>query len=387
MKTILKTAVLWLIATSALSQQQSWSQLSKKIVDNVGVQPGECVVISSGQHTIELAEAIAIESNLRGGFTTIFYNTDKITRSLYTDVAKEFLSITPTYFGEWIKHMDIYISLPNVENWRVVSQDVPEERMVLMNTARQKLFDGYNNSKVRGFSVAYPTPQAAAENSLDFAVYEKIIWNGMKADYKKIAAQGEALKKILMDSKIVKVTSPAGTNISFSVSGRKVLVRDGITTKEDATQKLISMRWATIPDGRVTVTAIENSANGQVVVPRDICRFEPLTNIKFDVKSGRMQGIKADVGMSCFDKDFKANTGDKDVFAGFFIGLNPALTPMEDGADYRPENGAGVVHLQFGDNQLQGGKNISSFNWSFPIMNATVEIDGKVVVKDGKIVW
>jgi len=35
---------------------------------------------------------------------------------------------------------------------------------------------------------------------------------------------------------------------------------------------------------------------------------------------------------------------------------------------------------------LEGGKNTSGFSWSFPLTNATVEIDGKVVVKDGKIV-
>lgn len=386
MKQIFKLLALCLITTGAFSQQPSWSDLAKKIVENAGVQPGECVVVSCGQHTTGLAEAIAIESNLRGGFTTIFLNTDNISRSVYKDVPAEFLAATPTYFGEWIKQIDVYISLPDEENRKEISNDIPEERLVLIRAAVQKLFEGYNNAKTRGFGVNYPTPLAAAANNLEFSVYEKLMWDAMKADYKKIAEQGEALKKLLVGSKTVKITSPVGTNITFSVSGRQVLVSDGITTKEDASQKLVQMRWATIPDGRVETTAIENSANGKVVVPRDECRYAPITNISFDVKGGKMQNFKADAGLSCYNEDLKANTGDKDMIAGFTIGLNPVLKPMEDGADFRPINGAGVVYLQVGDNQLRGGKNKSTFSWNFPIMHATVEIDGKVVVKDGKIV-
>ena len=81
-------------------------------------------------------------------------------------------------------------------------------------------------------------------------------------------------------------------------------------------------------------------------------------------------------------KLLKDNPGDK-MFAGISIGLNPVLKPSDD---YWPVAGAGVVYLSFGNNQLEGGKNTSPFSWAFPITNATVEIDGKVVVKDGKIV-
>jgi hypothetical protein len=69
------------------------------------------------------------------------------------------------------------------------------------------------------------------------------------------------------------------------------------------------------------------------------------------------------------------------------IGLNPALKVMEEnGADYRPGDAAGMVWLSFGDNQLLGGKNDTTGGMAFPIVNATVSVDGTVVVRDGVLV-
>jgi aminopeptidase len=363
--------------------QKDWSGLAKKVVENAGIQPGEVVVISGGQHTLALMEAIAIESNMSGGLTTMFLNTDKVEKSFFTDMPEQYLSQDGAYWGEWVKHMDVFIGLPAIENGKDVYKDVPQERFAKITAANQKRFDVYNNSKVRVYSVSFPTPQNAQTVKLDFATYEKIMWDAMNEDYKKIAAQGEKLKKLLESSKTIKVTSTDGTNITFSVTGRPVLVRDGVTTKADAAQKALNLRSAGIPDGRVTVTAMENSANGKVVVAKDLCDWEQITNVNFEIKKGKVQNMNAASGKPCIDKILAARSGDKDMFGGLTIGLNPALKPVED---FIPFNGAGVVHLLIGENRLSGGKNSSTFSWNWPILNATVEIDGKVVVKDGKVV-
>ena len=71
----------------------------------------------------------------------------------------------------------------------------------------------------------------------------------------------------------------------------------------------------------------------------------------------------------------------------FSIGLNPQLKVMEEGdADYRPANAAGMVWVNFGDNQLLGGENKTTGGFGFPVTGATVTVDGAVVVKDGKLV-
>lgn len=70
------------------------------------------------------------------------------------------------------------------------------------------------------------------------------------------------------------------------------------------------------------------------------------------------------------------------------IGLNPALKVMQaDGQDYRSDSAAGMVYLGVGDNTTDGGKNKAEgqFSYYFPLADATVSIDGVVVVEKGKL--
>ena len=373
--------VLMLLCGSVYAQKD-YTPMSKEIVENSGVQPGEVVVVSGGQHFIPLMEAIAIESNLKGAFTTVFLNTDNIERGLVNDVPMQYLSATPTFFGEWVKNIDVWIGLSTVENYETIYKGAKEDRMAAWRKANQSLFDGFNNSKCRVYWVNYPTAQDATLAKMDLVAYKTMVADAMEADYSKIASQGETLKKLLMASKSIKVTSSDGTNLSLSVSGRPVVVSDGVISKGDVSNKLLSGRQASLPDGIVSVTAVETSAAGKVAVARDECRFAPVTNIRFDVVGGKMQNLTAADGKACFEELFATNTGSKDMFAGISIGLNPSLKPTDN---YRPSTAAGVVYLSFGNNILEGGKNNSTFRWSFPIINGTVEVDGKVVVKDGKI--
>jgi len=379
-KTIMQL-VLMLLCGSVFAQKD-YTPMSKEIVENSGIQPGEVVVVSGGQHFIPLMEAIAIESNLKGAFTTVFLNTDNIERGLVNDVPMQYLSATPSFFGEWVKNIDVWVGLSTVENYETIYKGAKEDRMAAWRKANQSLFDGFNNSKCRVYWVNYPTAQDATLAKMDLVAYKTMVADAMEADYSKIASQGETLKKLLMASKSIKVTSSDGTNLSLSVSGRSVIVSDGVISKGDVSNKLLSGRQASLPDGIVSVTAVETSAGGKVVVARDECRFAPVTNVRFDVVGGKMQNLTAGDGKACFEELFATNTGAKDMFAGISIGLNPSLKPTDN---YRPSTGAGVVYLSFGNNILEGGKNNSTFRWSFPLINGTVEVDGKVIVKDGKI--
>ena len=184
----------------------------------------------------------------------------------------------------------------------------------------------------------------------------------------------------------MRVTTAAGTDVSFSVGQRPVVVGDGMVTEEEAKAKMFLMRGAALPDGQVTVAPIETSANGKVVIPKSTCNFAPMTNVSFDLKNGKMENFKAATGADCFAKQMAPYVGPKDMFGGFSIGLNPALKVNEDTADFRPDVGAGVVGISIGGNEYAGGSNKTFGGAYFQITNATVEIDGKVVVKDGKLV-
>jgi hypothetical protein len=147
-------------------------------------------------------------------------------------------------------------------------------------------------------------------------------------------------------------------------------------------------RQASLPGGDLIIAPMESSANGRVFAPKDTCRpYEYLTGATYEFKNGKMVSFNAKGNPECFEQDFAAYGGDKDRISSLQIGLNPALKIMEDGSDYRPADAAGMVYIGLGNNQLLGGNNKTEFFWIIPVVKASVEVDGKAVLKEGKLVF
>lgn len=365
---------------------RDYEGLARRIVSaSVNIKPGDVVVIYGGKHNIPLMEALAIEAQKAGGMVEMMLASDRVTRSYNVDVPEQYLEQKPAYWAEWIKHVDVYIGLPAFEDPKAVSAGVPEARYAKAAQASQFLGDVLNAAKFRGVFVGYPSKEEAANVKLDFPTLEKMHWEAVNADYAQVAARGAELKSILQGARVVRVSAPTGTDFSFAVGNRPILVNDGVVTPEDAQSKLFLTRMASLPGGQVSLAPIETSANGKVVVPKDTCRFAPLTGVSFEFKNGKMENFKAAQGGQCFAETIAPYTGPKDVFGGISIGLNPALKVIEEGGDYRPADAAGMVSILVGNNDYLGGNNKEPGGFGFPITNATVTVDGKIVVKDGRL--
>ncbi len=377
---------LGLFNSSLYSQDEKFIELAQKIVQtSASIKAGDVVVVYGGKHTISFMEALTIEAQKKGGLVQMFLNSDKVERSYLVDVPEEYLELEPKYFAEWLKNTDAWIGLSAIENPKAVYGDIPEERWAKVYKANKLINDMLDESGIRGLNISYPTKERAEINQLDFADYEKMHWEAVNADYKQISELGMKLKKLLEGATEVKVTAPSGTDFTFSVGDRPIFVDDGIVTEEEAKSKRFLDRWIMLPGGSVFLAPIETSANGKVFAPKHRCKYEPLTGISFEFNNGTIQNFKAEKGQKCFEEVLAPYAGPKDRFGYFSIGLNPALKVIEENGDYRPQDAAGMVWIGTGDNKLLGGNNSEPGGFTFPIVNATVSVDGKVVVEKGQL--
>ena len=379
-----------LCGTAATAQETNFADLASKIVKtSAQVKPGDAVMIFGGKHNMEFMEALAIEARKQGGMVSMIFDTDKYERAVYTEVPDKYLDQPETYLAEWIKHTNVYIGLPNVEDSKAVFGDVSQEKFARTSKAGQVVTDTLNSSGLRAVFLGYPSQSDAAVYQLDFATYQKVFWDAMGADLEKISQDGNRLKQMLQGAKTVRVTSPAGTDFTFSVANRPVFVDDGMMTDERTKSTSFLTRTVSMPGGTVFVSPIETSANGKVVVPRDQCQFKPLTEESFEFRQGQIQNYKAASGGQCYLDTIAPFDGPKDVFGFFQIGLNPGARVIENPGDYRPGNAAGLVSIAVGDNVLLGGNNkvMGGGGFGFPIVDATVTIDGKTVVQNGKLTF
>jgi len=376
-------------ALQALAQAPHFAELAHNIVTtSVAVKPGEVVLSTGGKHTIPLMEALAIEAQKAGGMVTIFLNSDKVIGSFRADVDEKYLGQEPRYIAEWFKQVDVFISLPDASDIKALDAGVSAARLAKIAKAGDFVVPMLDDMKVRGINLIYPTEERGRSFGLDGSTYVNMIWQAMGADYKQISAQGNALRKMLQGAKTVHVTSPSGTDLRFSVGNRPIFVDDGTLPPDKARSKRFLGRNVGLPAGTLFFAPVESSATGKVVVPRAECRFEAINDISFTFRNGQMEDFKAAQNGNCFTEQKNASGGATDQFATVTIGLNPAWPIHEEnGAAYYPST-AGLLSVSIGDNQILGGSNKAegTFGFSFPIVGATVEIDGQVVIKDGRLV-
>jgi len=376
----------WLTPASAVAQDDE--HLAGQLIrTSASVQPGDHVVVFGGKHTLDLMEAVAIEAQKAGGMVDMMLNTDRVARSFWTEVSDEYVSQVPEYYEPWLKTVDVWIGMPAIENPAETFGDVPQERFALGAESSQFFNDKLNSTPLRGVSLSYPSESAAKQNGLDYKTYAAMQWAAINADYSVISSQGKALAEKLKGADEVHITSPAGTDLRFSMGNRTVFVDDGIVTPEESKSKLFLERWTTLPGGQVFASIDEGSANGTVVAPKNRCQYKPMTGVRFSVDEGQIRDFSASANAACFEEAMAPFDEVATRLGSFSIGLNPHLKVMEDGgADYRPGDAAGMVWLTFGDNQLLGGKNETTGAFGFPVVNATVTVDETVVVRDGALV-
>ena len=65
-----------------------------------------------GKHTIELMEAVAIESEKAGGLVQMFLESDRVARAAFTEMPEQYLDQKPTYLADWYKRTTVYIGMP-----------------------------------------------------------------------------------------------------------------------------------------------------------------------------------------------------------------------------------------------------------------------------------
>ena len=197
---------------------------------------------------------------------------------------------------------------------------------------------------------------------------------GMTADFCLVKKHADRLVKQIGDARIVHVTTPDGTDIRFSVDGRKWVADTGlIHNKGD---------FGNLPGGELFVPPVEGTADGIIVVTGALAGIGILKKpVKITVKKGLGRAITGGPQARTFAKMLGAAAAKLDQpnnaynIAEFGIGLNPNAkligNPLED------EKVIGTIHLALGDNSTFGGNTQAGIHVDGIILRPTVEVDGK----------
>lgn len=202
----------------------------------------------------------------------------------------------------------------------------------------------------------------------------------LDADYGEIKRVTDKLARLISDAKNVRVTSPAGTDLTFSVQERACIADTGILTEKGA--------MGNLPAGEAFIAPLEKSANGTFVCDTgDVIAY--VGPVKDRVSMKLEDGYITDISGGVSAKALIGFLGDKDVesrgIAELGVGTNKKARLI--GHPLVDEKVWGTVHIAFGTNKFMGGERVSNIHYDCVISNPTLILDGKAVIKDGKHIY
>lgn len=204
-----------------------------------------------------------------------------------------------------------------------------------------------------------------------------MVSGGVEANFSAQKPLVEKFAQLLTDAKACEVTSPLKTKIIMSLEGRKGRALTCLAHEPGS--------YATPPDIEASIAPIEGSANGVVVVDGSIAGIGLIREpVRLIVEEGAVKEITGGVEAKQLREMLEqANHPDVYKIAELGIGLNPKAKLM--GAILEDEGALGVVHIALGSNFTFGGTLKTPLHIDNMILNSTVKLDGKVVLRDGKI--
>ncbi|MGB5529214.1 MAG: aminopeptidase, partial [Ignavibacteriaceae bacterium] len=208
-------------------------------------------------------------------------------------------------------------------------------------------------------------------------ITKEVMIRGMNADYNAISKRTIKLQKILEKGKSIRVTAPAGTDISFDITGRKIIPSKGLFHAKGESGNL--------PTGETFLAPVEGTSNGIFVVDGSMAGLGLIknANIKIEVENGYATKISGGTAARKLKVMLDKVGKDARNIAEFGIGTNDSA--KLSGVLLEDEKVMGTIHIAVGNNVSMGGSVNVPIHLDGVVKKPTVWMDGKLLMKDGKL--
>ena len=199
-------------------------------------------------------------------------------------------------------------------------------------------------------------------------VFEESMLSGvMGADWDEVAKRTEALASRMEGSDSVRITTPLGTDVRFSIKGRAVLADTGILTEPGS--------FGNLPAGEAYAAPVEGTAEGRLVLEWAPTRklASPVTLI---VREGRVVEVEGEEEYASTLRETIEGEPLCANIAELGVGTNDKATRADNILE--SEKILGTIHIALGDNSTFGGTVSVPFHQDFVFFSPTV-----VLVKGG----
>jgi leucyl aminopeptidase (aminopeptidase T) len=380
------TAIAVIPMTSEVCAQpgSDFAQLADRVVkDCAGIKEGDIVLVTGGVRDAKLLEDIAIHCRKLGAFALISLSSAQMDRRYYDEVSPKFDSQLSRLGLMLADNVSAVISVDYYESSDVML-GVPNERINAVAKAGIPVADAYLKRNVRQLSLGnnmYPTTSLASNFGVTKEQLSALFWDGINVDYAMLQETASKVKAILSGGKEVRITNPNGTDLKFAIQGKPVLASDGVIGPDDIKQGGASC-MVFLPAGEVYLVPVVGSAEGKVVVDRQLYQGKDIAGLTMTFRQGKMVSMTARSGLEPYQAIYDASSGDKSELAYLDLGINPKVM-LPAGSKVDAWMAAGMVTIGLGNNYWAGGENRSTFSSAHFLRGSTLKVDDRILVDAG----
>ncbi len=208
-------------------------------------------------------------------------------------------------------------------------------------------------------------------------ITEDCMTRTLMADYEAIAKRSVQTAKILSAGQRVRLSSPAGTQLEFSIEGRTALADTGLVHNPGDMSNL--------PAGEAYLAPIEGSAEGRIVFQAAVAGLGKLgeETIEVQVSGGLAEFFSGGAAAARLDALLAPHGEQGRNLAELGIGTNDRA--IVTGMILEDEKILGTVHLALGDNQSMGGVVAVPIHLDGLVLEPSLWVDEKQIMRDGEL--
>lgn len=190
---------------------------------------------------------------------------------------------------------------------------------------------------------------------------------------------GRKIRENTIGGKLIRITSPAGTDLTVEVGERAHMGTPGTTL-------FLSKCCNLGPSEAHLGLPNTNAGNGVLVGDLSIHSVGKIRNpIRFTLENGLITKLEGTVDAVYFEEWLKAY-GDENTWRLCELAVGTNKWARFTGSMREDRKIWGTVHIGFGQNLDVGGLIDSKMHWDVVINDATVTLDGRTIIEGGRIV-
>ena len=354
-----------------------------------GVRPGERVVIVTDEERLGIAEAVRSEAanaaspsagrseaaNTAGHPAV---SSEAVNAAGHPEAAQAPESVGPDYAAGsagLAGSAEVIVSPP-----RSIDNEEPTSPVAEAMASADVIFLVVTHSLAHTRATREAIANGARVVSMSAFTERQMCEGGLFTDFHARKPLCDRLAQAITTSDSVRVTNPAGTDLTCSVSGRAGNSHACIVRGPGFTA---------VPNIEANTSPVEGTTHGCLVVDGSIPYYgvgvirEPVV---FTIEEGVVRSIDGGE-QATFLRELLARQEDPAVYnvAQFAIGLNPLCTEFT-GEMLNDEGVNGTIHMGIGTSANLGGQVQAKTHFDAIIKSPSVWFDERAIIRDGELV-